>query len=121
VLFSSPPSHGGQIVRTVFADALLRQVWMEELVAMCARIHAMRGRFVEGMAQRAPGRDFSFIRAQRGMFSFSGLSPAHVGWLRRERAIYMTEDGRINVAGLTPRNLDAACDAIAAALAAVAG
>ena len=116
VLYSNPPAHGGQIVQTILSDALLRQVWRDELNGMCARIHAMRARFAEGMARRAPDRDFAFIRAQRGMFSFSGISAAHVAWLRSERAIYMTGDGRINVAGLTPQNLDYVCDAVAAAL-----
>lgn len=120
VLFSNPPSHGGQIARLVLSDPILRTMWIEELKTMCGRIHAMRDRFAEEMARRAPDRDFSFIRAQRGMFSFSGLSPAHVVWLRAERAIFMTEDGRINVAGLTPKNLDYVCAAIADALGAVA-
>ncbi len=115
-LFSNPPSHGGQIVRVVFSDSILRTMWMDELKAMCNRIHTMRERFAAEMAKRAPGRDFSFIRVQRGMFSFSGLTPAHVAWLRAERAIFMTEDGRINVAGLTPKNLDYVCAAIADAI-----
>src|SRR5438552_8336030 len=29
----------------------------------------------EGLARRAVGTDFSFVRRQRGMFSYSGLTP----------------------------------------------
>ena len=50
---------------------------------------------------------------QRGMFSYSGLDAAHAAWLREHRGIYMTSDGRINVAGINARNLDYVCGAVA--------
>lgn len=115
-LYSSPPIHAGRIVQMVFSDAILRAMWRDELREMCGRIRDMRSRLAEGLAARLPDRDFSHIRAQRGMFSYSGLSAAQAGWLRAERAIYMTDDGRINVAGVTTRTLNYVCDAIAEAV-----
>ena len=114
--YSNPPAHGGRIVTTVLGDDRLRGVWLEELAGMRERIRAMRGAFVEGLRQRGVDRDFSFIQEQRGMFSFSGLGDALVDRLRAEYGIYIVKGGRINVAGITKRNLDYLCDAIAAVL-----
>lgn len=119
VLFSNAVGHTALTVTRVLSDRMLRTTWLAELDAMRGRILRARGDFAAGLAQRVPGSDFSFITRQRGMFSFSGLTPAQVEFLRAEKAVYMTGDGRINVAGVTPRNMDAVCDAIAAAIAAV--
>src|SRR6267378_3160457 len=72
--------------------------------------------FVEGLARRAVGTDFSFVRRQRGMFSCSGLTSAQVDRLREQHAIYAVGTGRICVAALNSGNLDAVCDAIGAVL-----
>ncbi len=114
--YSNPPAHGGRIVTTVLGDDRLRGVWLEELSGMRERVRSIRAAFAEGLRQRGVERDFSFIQAQRGMFSFSGLNDAQVDRLRAEYGIYIVKGGRINVAGVTTRNLDYLCDAIAAVL-----
>ncbi len=116
VLYSNPPAHGGRVVQTVLGDSLLRRQWEQELAAMCARIRQMRVALVDGLKARGVDRDFSWITDQRGMFSWSGLSAAMVSWLREEKAIYMVGSGRINLAGLTPDNIDCVCDAVAEGL-----
>lgn len=117
VNFSNPPKHGGAIVATILGDAGLRQMWEQELAAMRDRIHQMRSLFVATMKQKAPQKDFSFLAQQRGMFSFSGLTPLQVDELRNRFAIYVVSaGGRINVAGMTTSNMDRLCAAIAAVL-----
>jgi len=54
---------------------------------------------------------------QKGMFSFSGLADSQVRFLREKRSIYIVGGGRINVAGITSRNLDSLCESIKEALA----
>ena len=58
-----------------------------------------------------PG-DYSFIARQKGMFSFSGLSDVQVKFLRERKSIYIVGGGRINVAGITSRNLEYLCTSI---------
>jgi aspartate/tyrosine/aromatic aminotransferase len=58
-----------------------------------------------------PG-DFSFIREQKGMFSFSGLSEETVMRLRDKYSIYIVKSGRINVAGINDANCATLCAAI---------
>lgn len=114
--YSSPSSHGAQVVALVLADRELRQQWTAELTEMRERIQKMRARFVEQLAARRIGRDFSFIQEQRGMFSYSGLELDKVLRLRAEFGIYIVDSGRICVAALNEQNLDYVTDAIARVL-----
>lgn len=114
--YSNPPAHGGAIVTTILDDPDLAAQWKEELRAMRDRITETRKAFVEGLKAAGAKRDFSFLERQRGMFSFSGLDRGQVERLRKEHSIYIVGSGRINVAGITPRNLPYLCEAIASVL-----
>jgi aromatic-amino-acid transaminase len=115
-IYSNPAAHGGAIVTTILKDAELHKLWGEELDTMRGRIARVRASLVEGLRGRHAAMDFSFIRSQRGMFSFSGLSDAQVAWLREKKSIYMVGGGRINVAGITSKNLDYLCDSVVDAM-----
>jgi aromatic-amino-acid transaminase len=114
--YSNPPTHGAALVTAVLASPELRAQWESELAGMRDRIRLMRDRLVEGLAKRSVSTDFSFVRRQRGMFSYSGLSSAQVDRLREQFGVYAVGTGRICVAALNSGNLDAVCDAIAAVL-----
>jgi len=114
--YSNPSRHGGAIVETILGDAGLREEWRGELDAMRDRIHSVRCSFVDALESRGVDQDFSFIQNQKGMFSFSGLSPEQVEALRERHSIYIVGSGRINVAGITSSNIDTLCDAIAGVL-----
>ena len=116
VCYSNPPAHGGLIVRTILSEPALEKSWRSELAQMCNRIVDIRTALVDGLARRGVDQDFSYIRQQRGMFSFSGLTDETVAWLRQQKAIYVVGGGRMNIAGLTSANIDYVCDAIAEAL-----
>ncbi len=112
--YSSPPTHGGATVALVLTEPKLQAQWREELDGMRERIRAMRVGLVERLRRRMPDVAFDHIVAQRGMFSYSGLSAAQAKRLRDEFAIYVLDTGRICVAALNERNIDAVADAIAA-------
>jgi aspartate/tyrosine/aromatic aminotransferase len=114
--YSNPPAHGGAIVSTVLGDDGLRTAWHQEVAAMRDRIRSMRELFVRTLVAQGVERDFSFMGEQRGMFSFSGLTPSQVDVLREKYAIYVVGSGRVNVAGMTPANMDRLCEAIASVL-----
>ncbi len=114
--YSNPPRHGGAIVATILGDDGLRKQWEGELEVMRSRIHSMRSDFVEAMKETGCDTDFSFLLDQRGMFSFSGLTPMQVDWLKSEKGIYIVGSGRINVAGITPHNLPRLATCIAESL-----
>ncbi|AOI97498.1 amino acid aminotransferase [Burkholderia sp. LA-2-3-30-S1-D2] len=114
--YSNPPTHGGAVVAAVLASPELHASWVQELGEMRDRIRAMRNGLVERLKASGVDRDFSFINAQRGMFSYSGLTSVQVDRLREEFGIYAVGTGRICVAALNTRNLDAVANAVAAVL-----
>ncbi|TWT96856.1 Aspartate aminotransferase [Botrimarina colliarenosi] len=115
-IYSNPPAHGAALVTTILADADLKKQWLGELEHMRNRINGMRTLLVEKLAEHGAAGDYSFIQQQRGMFSFSGLTKEQVAKLRENDAIYLVGSGRINVAGITPTNVDALAKAIVAVL-----
>ncbi|TXI96803.1 MAG: aspartate/tyrosine/aromatic aminotransferase [Burkholderiaceae bacterium] len=114
--YSNPPMHGGQIVATVLTDPALRPMWEAEVVAMRDRIQAMRRALHDVLVAKVPGRDFSYFLTQRGMFSYTGLSAEQCDRLKEEFGVYLVRSGRMCVAGLNTRNVEATANAIAAVL-----
>ena len=117
-MWSMPPDHGAAIVHGILADERLTKLWAEELSEMRARIQDLRQAVVWQLREHCPQRDFGFIAAQRGMFSFFGISTAQVRALRERHHVYMTDDSRMNVAGLRRENLEYFARAVAQVLAA---
>ena len=114
--YSNPPIHGGAVVAAVLSSPELRQQWEDELAGMRLRIRAMRTALVEKLAARGVAQDFSFVAAQRGMFSYTGLTAAQVEVLKDEYGIYAVSTGRICLAALNSKNIDYVVDAIAKVL-----
>ncbi len=114
--YSSPPTHGGELVAQVLADPALHASWEAELGGMRERIRQMRQRLHDVLVSRMPDRDFGYFVSQRGMFSYTGLSPAQVDELRDVHGVYLVRSGRMCVAGLNNGNVEATAQAIAAVL-----
>ena len=114
--YSNPPTHGAQIVASVLTSPTLRMQWEQELAGMRVRIKAMRAALVEKLATAGVKQDSSFITRQNGMFSYSGLNVAQMQRLRSEFGIYGVDSGRICVAALNAKNLDAVAKAIASVM-----
>lgn len=111
--YSNPPAHGAKVVATILTDDQLRQNWIGEVAEMRDRINGLRTAMVAALKAANAPKDFSFIEQQKGMFSFTGLTPDQVSKLREEHAIYIVGSGRINVAGLSSSNVDRVCASIA--------
>ncbi len=114
--YSNPPTHGGTIVSTVLNTPELFAMWDKELGGMRDRIRLMREQLVEKLKEYGVKQDFSFVKKQRGMFSYSGMTSAQVDRLRDEHGIYAVSSGRICVAALNSGNIDAVAKAMAAVL-----
>jgi aspartate aminotransferase len=112
-IYSMPPDHGAAIVQEILAAAPLREQWRDEVTQMRKRINGLRHELVAGLAQACPQQDFGFIAAQRGMFSYLGVATSQVRELRDRHHIYMTDDSRINIAGLRADNLEYFARAVA--------
>ena len=105
--YSNPPTFGAQVVATVLTTPALRAMWEDELAGMRERIRAMRGTLVEKLKAAGVTQDLSYITTQKGMFSYSGLSKPQMERLRSEFGVYGVDSGRICVAAINSRNIDA--------------
>ncbi len=111
--YSNPPTHGAQVVAQVLTTPELRAMWEGELAGMRERIKAMRGALVAALKAAGVTRDLSFVTAQKGMFSYSGLTAAQMQRLRNDFGVYGVDSGRICVAALNEKNLPAVAAAMA--------
>ncbi|WP_263218089.1 amino acid aminotransferase [Pseudomonas atacamensis] len=112
-LWSTPPDHGAAVVATILADPELKARWADEVEAMRLRIAQLRSGLVEALEPHGLRERFAHIGVQRGMFSYTGLSPEQVKTLRERHSVYMVSSGRANVAGIDATRLASLADAIA--------
>lgn len=115
-IYSSPAIHAGKLVAKVLGEPDLRALWEAEVAQMRSRIAAMRRALHDALAPQVPGRDVGYLLSQRGMFSYTGLSPEQVQRLRDEHAVYLIRSGRMCVAGLSRANVGRVADAMAAVM-----
>lgn len=112
-LWSTPPDHGAAVVATILADPELKARWADEVEAMRLRIAQLRSGLVEALEPHGLRERFAHIGVQRGMFSYTSLSPEQVQHLRERHSVYMVSSGRANVAGIDATRLTSLADAIA--------
>ncbi len=110
--YSNPPAYGASLVSDILNSNELYQIWQNELDGMRKRIKLMRANFTAKLKALCPNHDFSFVNAQNGMFSYSGLTAVQVDKLMKEHGIYALSTGRICVAALTDKNINIVTNAI---------
>jgi len=116
-MYSNPPLAGALIVDTVLSDEKLAAQWHREVRGMAVRIKKMRKLLraeleKRGVASTRPNGDWQHVTSQIGMFCYSGMTAKHVQSLAKNHSIYMTENGRISMAGVTSNNVERLADAM---------
>ncbi|EOX1789910.1 aromatic amino acid transaminase [Vibrio cholerae] len=110
--YTMPPDHGAALVKTVLRDEQLTAIWKQELSEMQQRLLTLRKNLCNKLRNQHNTRQFDFIESHRGMFTVLGFSAEQMGRLREEFAIYGVADGRINIAGLTEKDIPYVANAI---------
>jgi len=100
--YSMPPDHGAAIVKTILGNPKLRTLWEDELNHMRTRIQKIRNSLVSSCGADTLG----YMMSDQGMFSMLPFSEGQIEKLRKDHAIYMAENGRINIAGLQTGSID---------------
>ncbi|KAH8406321.1 hypothetical protein KR215_011330, partial [Drosophila sulfurigaster] len=131
--YSNPPAFGSRVVAKVLGDKKNKEEWLKTLREMTDRVKTMRKELLQKMQKlNTPGR-WDHIVKQRGMFSFTGLNgeclilslnmlyiyvhslfhvEQQVARLIKEKHIYLTRTGRINICGLNTKNIDYVAESI---------
>ncbi|KAM4635883.1 aspartate aminotransferase, cytoplasmic [Discoglossus pictus] len=104
--WSNPPSQGARIVATTLNTPELFDEWRGNVKTMADRVLLMRAELKSRLeALKTPGT-WNHIVNQIGMFSYTGLNPKQVDYLIKEKHIYLMASGRINMCGITTKNID---------------
>jgi len=104
-VISNPPAYGSRIVSLVLTDKGLYQEWDQNLKSMAHRIIEMRRLLFDELTRLKTPGSWNHIVDQIGMFSFTGLSTPQVKVLKEKYHVYLTDNGRISMAGLNTKNV----------------
>ncbi|TPX33620.1 aspartate transaminase [Synchytrium microbalum] len=104
-MISTAPAFGARIVSLIFNNPQLYQEWIVNLKSMADRIIKMRQVTFDTLTQLKTPGTWNHIVDQIGMFSYTGLTPPQVKALADKFHIYLTDNGRISMAGLNDSNV----------------
>ncbi|MBD1559056.1 aspartate/tyrosine/aromatic aminotransferase [Vibrio sp. S9_S30] len=110
--YTMPPDHGAALVKTVLGNKDLTSVWREELSQMQHRLVSLRESLCLELKNAHNSDQFDFIQSHKGMFTVLGFSSEQMLQLRESYGIYGVGDGRINIAGLTEKDIPYVAEAI---------
>lgn len=119
-IYSSPPTTGALVVDQVLNSTELTAQWHAELQEMRERIIQMREILRAKLSAALPERNFNYLTAQQGMFSYTGLTAEQVDILKDKYGIYLVRSGRMCAAGLNLKNIDYVASSIVEVLKATA-
>ncbi|MEP6342046.1 MAG: amino acid aminotransferase [Maricaulaceae bacterium] len=111
-IISMPPDHGAALVARILGDDTLKAEWMAEVSGMCARIINLRGNLADAMNVQGGELISRAVRSQKGMFSTLPLSKEQAELLRSRHSVYVTNSGRMNMAGLNMNNIPRLAEAL---------
>lgn len=104
-VISNPPAYGSRIVSVVLNNETLYGEWEQNLSTMANRIIGMRKVLYEELVKLGTPGTWNHIVDQIGMFSFTGLTTPQVKVLKERYHVYLTDNGRISMAGLNSKNV----------------
>jgi aspartate/tyrosine/aromatic aminotransferase len=104
--YSNPPKYGAELVDIVLSDSELSTLWKRDLQIMSKRISTIRNCLYENLIKNGSEINWDHLNKQIGMFAYTGLTSEQCQNLKNNYHIYMTEDGRMSLSGLTPKNVE---------------
>ncbi|KII75936.1 aromatic amino acid transaminase [Vibrio renipiscarius] len=110
--YTMPPDHGAALVKTILQNQGLTDIWKQELCEMQQRLLSLRKSLCDELRNTHKTSQFDFIESHKGMFTVLGFSQGQMSQLREEYGIYGVGDGRINIAGLTEKDIPYVAEAI---------
>ncbi|XP_023676252.2 aspartate aminotransferase, cytoplasmic [Paramormyrops kingsleyae] len=110
--WSNPPSQGARLVAVTLTTPELFEEWKGNVKTMADRVLLMRAQLKAKLQGLGTPGTWDHITQQIGMFSFTGLNPKQVEFLIKEKHIYLMASGRINMCGLTSKNIDYVAESI---------
>uniref|UniRef100_A0A481MQN5 Aspartate aminotransferase n=1 Tax=Nipponaphis monzeni TaxID=196483 RepID=A0A481MQN5_9HEMI len=104
-MYSNPPIHGARIAGEILSNTQLKNQWLVEVKGMADRIISVRNKLKDLLAKEGSTRNWEHITDQIGMFCYTGMNKDQVKQLIEKHSVYLTNDGRISMAGVTSKNV----------------
>lgn len=101
--YSSPPSNGSNIIKTILSDINMQILWTEELANINKHFCFTRNHLRYALENNI-NVDFSDITNQQGMFWYSKLTTLQIETFKKH-GVFMPENGRISLSGLNEKNI----------------
>lgn len=100
-MYSSPPKFGALIAEELFChNKELYQEWKNDCQMIAKRLQNIRVKIATELEKKIEASYASLKNGSGLFYQFESLTEDDIRYLREEEAIFMTEDGRINVACL---------------------
>lgn len=99
--YSNPPSFGTLIFNEIYTNHY--SDWLKECNYLVNNISYKRYLLNEALMQN--NINWNNIIGKNGLFYLTPLNKSQIDFLREEHGIYMVNNGRINIAGLTDDNI----------------
>lgn len=110
VNYSSPPAQGERLMAEVLSSEQLFAQWNNDLAEAAMDLKRRREIMVDNLPE------FGFVKQQTGLFSMLPLSPQQVERLREDHGVFMPSSGRVNIGGITPKDMPRFAQAIKAVI-----
>ena len=101
--YSMPPEHGAAVALNLLKDPAN---WLAELDEIRNRISHMRNCIDIEFKKDDALKDFMAIKKHNGMFSLLPISEEKTQALKNEQGVYCTNEGRMNVSGMTDSDVN---------------
>jgi len=109
---SVAPQNGALIAHEILSNPELKNQWVGELKSITNRIIDIRGKLCNKL-EKLTSRDWSYLKDQKGMFGYTGLTKEQCDRLAEVEGVFITDNGRISVPALNNSNVDSVAKAIA--------
>ncbi len=104
--YSMPPDHGARVVSKILGTPELKAGWQSELSAIQQTIARNRRGLAAALRHHCPDRDWDYLDQGHGMFGLIDAPKERILKLRRDKGIYIVDDGRLNVAALNENTIE---------------
>lgn len=113
-LWSNPPRPSARLAYEILSNPKNFASWHAEINEMRETVIKKRKALADAFRQH--DLDFQFMCDQKGIFSFTGLPSTAVNILKEKHAIFMPQDGRMNVAAVTFGNLNRVVEGVSSTI-----
>ncbi|XP_078094634.1 aspartate aminotransferase, cytoplasmic-like [Mustelus asterias] len=110
--WSSPPNHGARIVATILNNPAFFAEWQVNLRGMAQRQMLAKEKMKEELRKLGTLKSWEYITKQIGMYIYPGFTDAQIEYLMREKHVYLSSIGQINVSLINSQNLTSVAQAV---------